>query len=224
MSYMLGLSFKYHRYRQDAIVEIYADERLVDEFRLSENINYKTIIYEADDCPFDPKSLYNYNPNDSEDYNAVLIIPEKLFLFEIDEAYLERSIRVEVKNSNSNYTNGFITEYSYMQFCQIFLLPTCFLEKNNWINMKRFDQWRLARVDSFFPFLNGKSITLNSNSGVSNMSHRSLYNRVLGGNFSLEIFLHKKYNLIHLGKPLIGKKQIHWYTARILWAFKTLNT
>ena len=224
MSYMLGLSFKYHRYRQDAVVKIYADDRLVDELRLSENINYKTIVYKVDDCPFDTKSLYNHNPYDSEDYNAVLIMPEKLFLFEIEEKFLTRSIRIEVDNSNSNYTNGFMTDYSYIEFYDYFLLPSCFLEgKSNWMKIKRFDSWQYPfPSNNFFPFINDKAVTVKF--PVEANQCDDLYFPI-GGSFTIELSLHKKYKLINIGKPGIGKKKgIVWDTARILWAFDAINT
>ena len=221
---MLGLSFKYYRYRQDAVVKIYADDRLVDELRLSENINYKTIIYKADDCPFEPKSLFNYNHYDSEDYNAVLIIPEKLFLFEIEEKFLTRSIRIEVDNSNSNYTNGFMTDWSYIEFYEFFLLPSCFLEgKNNWMKIKRFDQGQYPCLPkNFFPFINNKAVTVKF--AVEANQCDNLYFPI-GGSFTIELSLHKKYKLINIGKPGIGnKKGIEWNIARILWAFDAINT
>ena len=45
MSYILGLLFTYSRYKHDAVVRIYADDHLVDELCLSDNINLKAFNY-----------------------------------------------------------------------------------------------------------------------------------------------------------------------------------
>ena len=46
MSYMLGLLFEYERYKHDAVVRVYADNRLVDEISLDEDIKLKVFNYD----------------------------------------------------------------------------------------------------------------------------------------------------------------------------------
>lgn len=58
-------------------------------------------------------------------------LPEKLFLYDIDEKNIGEKITIECTNHNNNYTNGFMTQTSYYQFFDIFLIPKSFLEKGS---------------------------------------------------------------------------------------------
>ena len=55
MNYVFALQFEYHRYQQDALIKIYADNFLVDAIRLSKDIKLKTIADEA--LPPKPKYI-----------------------------------------------------------------------------------------------------------------------------------------------------------------------
>ena len=107
MSYILGLLFSYSRYKHDAVVRIYADDHLVDELRLTDNINLKTIKY--DNMPiWDQGNINLYNG----EFSRVLIVPEKLYLFEIKDKYLNSRLRIEVENSNKTIFGDFFRFYS----------------------------------------------------------------------------------------------------------------
>ena len=47
-------------------------------------------------------------------------IPEKAFVYTLDETVLQNSIKIEITNNNSNYTNGFMTKWSSFKFRYIF--------------------------------------------------------------------------------------------------------
>ena len=111
MSYMLGLLFSYSRYKHDAVVRIYADDHLVDEIRLTDNINLKAFNY--GDMPIWEGVWESIRDNYGE-FSRVLFLPEKLFLFEIHEKYLNSAVRIEIDNNHNNYTNGFMTKYAYV--------------------------------------------------------------------------------------------------------------
>ena len=103
MSYTLGLLFEYYRYRHDAIVRVYADDCLVDELSLSSDINMK--------CTNNVDPLVNRFIGPTNGPTVVPpVIPEKLFLFEIDERHLCNRIRIEVQNDDTNYNAR--TDYS----------------------------------------------------------------------------------------------------------------
>lgn len=98
MQYVLAMSFEFLRYRGNATVRIYADDRLVDEMSLNESIKLKIIDTS------DPILERIHGP---KNYCDIQIVPKKLFLFEIDEKFLHSHIVIEVLNDHSNYTNGF---------------------------------------------------------------------------------------------------------------------
>jgi len=210
MNHVLGLSFEYHRYHRDAIMRVYADDRLIDESHLAKDIKLRTA-----NISNMPTYKARYGPHN---LTRVEIFPEKLFLYEIDERYLGQRIRIEVVNDQNNHTNGFMTDFSYIKFHHIFLLPCCFL---------RYDSWE--RLDNFCPKNDKKlfprvplpwEIKLISSSSTWNTD---LIGCIKGGSFKFDIPLYNKHKMKHLGKVPAGKLAVDWRILRILWRFNTLN-
>ena len=127
MSHVLGLLFEYHRYKKDTILRVYADDLLVEEILLTKDISVKS----KESIKRPPIIVPGPPINRIE-------LPEKLFLFEIDESNLKKSIRIEAINDNNNYTNGFMTDFSYLSFHGLFLIPRCLLYEDNWRKLARF--------------------------------------------------------------------------------------
>ena len=59
-------------------------------------------------------------------------IPSKMFIYTLDETVLQNSIKIEITNNNSNYTNGFMTKFSSFVFYDAFLIPTHYLDFKNY--------------------------------------------------------------------------------------------
>jgi len=214
MSHVLALLLEYKRYNQDAVIKIYADDHLVDEMPLTADIISKPIKY-----PLLPFFKGPIGPN--LNYQRLLIIPEKLFLFEISEHYLKKSLRIQVINDNNNYTNGFISYYSWIKIHYMCLLPTCLLDVKN-----------LSKLDKFFTHTNQEKSWPPYAYPKAKKNHSSKYNDFVndfycykkGGSFDVEFVLSKKHKTVHLGDPPIGRSWINAKIFRILYAFKALNT
>ena len=216
MPYVLMLLFEDKRYKRDAVVRVYADDRLVDEISLDNDINTKLSNYVG--MPSQTIGPVNKMP--------VNFLPEKIFLFEIDEQHLHDSIQIEVNNSNTNYTNGFMTEFSYFKFLDFYLFPKCLFEYKNWISIeKRFGSRDFIRVmngnnASAFPRdLQSYDVVQQPNSIMKD----DWREHSMGGNFSLKIPLSKKYSIIHLGRLPPKKMYLSGKLERLLWKFGLLN-
>jgi hypothetical protein len=217
MKYVLLLSFEYYRYQHDAIVRIYADDRLVDELSLSSDINLKTTA--------DGFVVGQYAPVAGPRNNTiVMFVPKKLFLFEIDERHLHKRIRIEVQNQHNNYTNGFMTKFSYLKFREILLFPSCLLEHKRWQRiLDRLDGWVSDedRHDRLFPHQPlADEITLQPD---TRQKKGHWVQHILGGSFSMDIPLSRKHGLVHPGRLRAGKLELHKGLARVLWTFGQLN-
>ena len=121
MSYILGLLFTYSRYKHDAVVRIYADDHLVDELCLSDNINLKAFNYK--DMPILEGKWESIRDNYGE-FSPVLFLPEKLFLFEIVAFQIQPT--VPSYSSTLEYTSPFssiftgiflIVRVQFMGYC-----------------------------------------------------------------------------------------------------------
>ena len=239
MSYILGLLFNYHRYKRDVVIRVYADDRLVDELNLSDDIKLKTVPFGI--APVDRRAI------GPRDHPSIKILPEKLFLFEIDEKYLCNSIRIEVKNNDNNYNNGFMTKFSYVKFHQLFLVPDWLLQSDMWNRLERFrgnnlcnfsqqsdGTWK-KRYELYPRNLMSDEFTFTSDSAESE-PWTKFYNFKQGGNYTVDIPLTRKHRLVHLGQPTpgtlengkrqpaLGKMHLNENIERILWAYKVLNT
>jgi len=225
--YVLGLLFDYHRYKRDAVIRVYADDRLVDELNLSDGIKLKTVLFGI--APVDRRAI------GPRDHPSIKIVPEKLFLFEIDEKYLCNSIRIEVKNNDNNYNNGFMTKFSYVRFHKIFLIPDWLLQPDMWDRLERFRGYNLCnfsqqldgtwkkRYELFPRKLQSDEFTFTSESAESEPWTEFFYFKQ-GGSYTVDIPLTRKHGLVLLGRPFPGKMHLHEDIERILWLYKVLNT
>ena len=213
------LLFEYKRYKKDALVRIYADDHLIDEISLKKDIKPKAVRYPEEGIYGELFGIPPGQEYPQNGYTPVYILPEKLLLFKISQQYLNRNIRIEVVNDNNNYTNGFITEYSYVKFHKVDLFPLCLLEFKNWSMLDRFFSYQnrmpLWPMRHFPVEVNSKP---NTNSWC-----RDFYLYEKGGSFSVEFPLYKKHKITHLGPVPAGKLWLTHRHARILWLFKALN-
>ena len=133
MKYVLGLLFEYKYYKNPANIKIFSNNQLIDEIDLTEDINLKNIQIADDNI-----SLYNWCkkwkglPVEGTDFTSELQIPDKSFIYTLDETIVKNSIRIEVTNNNTNYSNGFMTRWSSFTFHAIFLIPTYYLNFENY--------------------------------------------------------------------------------------------
>ena len=215
------LLFEYKRYKKDALVRIYADDHLVDEITLKKDIELKAIKYPEEGIHAEQFGITTGQEDSQNGYTRVFILPEKLLLFKISQQYLNRNIRIEVVNDNNNYTNGFITEYSYVKFHHVDLFPTCLLEFENWSMLDRF--FTTQDMINIWPMTHFPIEVGTQDPSTSWCKGTDFYNYEKGGSFSVEFPLYKKHKITHLGPVPVGKLWLTRRHARILWLFKALN-
>ena len=206
---MLFLSFTYHRYREDAIIRIYADDRLIDELTLTEDIGLKTV-----DITHPP--IYMADWVGPHNRCAIFFVPRKNFLFEISEEHLHKKIRIEVQNDYTNYNNGFMTKFAHITFHEVYLFPSFLRHYKNWLKLKRFFWIGSEAIDTWEPppnYINKMPDIIENNLGYQQ-----------GGNFSIDLPLSRKHGMIHLSKIAPGKAYVWLWNLVILWANKVLNT
>ena len=261
MKYILGLSFLYKKYKKNATIRIFSNNRLVDEILLDKDIdethktysgsltralysenNYSGLYTKmrekiASDVENDallnnpgstlsdifgpvlpgqqtdnnlpsPDEIKNPKPNNKWSLKPNLwkcskkyTVPSTLFLFEIDGHDLEGEITIECTNNDNNYTNGFMTKWSYIEFHNIFLLPkkaftNNFKEKilpRLYKNGMTMDSYSVYQKQNCWPSA-GKETEYVGNTDIDKLSY-SIYGIKLGGQFQLKIPVIKKHNI-----------------------------
>ena len=208
MKHILALAFAYNRYKRDAVIKILAGGNLVAELTLSESIKIKTIDARTD-------------------YSGNLKVPEKLFLIEIEEKYLDKSIKIQVENDYNNYSNGFMTKYSYIMFHSIALLPDCLLHEKKWKELYRFKHPReRSPYGRRYPPHLGERVFekyLILDPGKEQWPDGFIMS-TRGGNFTAEIPLSRKYGIWHIGKVIPGRLYFNGQLQEFLSLYNALNT
>jgi len=146
MKYVLGFLFEYKYYKNPANIKIFSNNQLIDEIDLTEDINMKNITPTLKEIltykqmrKLVPSITNNKLPSgiDPRDIvslrdTGILQIPKKVFVYTLDETILQNSIKIEITNNNTNYSNGFMTNCSSFIFHNIFLIPTYYLNIKNY--------------------------------------------------------------------------------------------
>jgi len=247
MKYILGLSFLYKKYKKNATIRIFSNNRLVDEILLDKDIdethktysgsltralysenNYnglyvkmrKKIVNDiekdalmdnpgrtlSDVCNISDATdqiteAYRVRQTGEKQKEKKYGFPRTLFLFEIEDHDLEGEITIECINNDNNYTNGFMTKWSYIEFHNIFLLPkkaftNNFKEKilpRLYKNGMTMDIYSVYQKQNCWPSA-GKETEYVGNTDIDKLSY-SIYGIKLGGQFQLKIPVIKKHNI-----------------------------
>jgi hypothetical protein len=215
MKHILVLAFAYNRYKRDAVIKVLAGGNLVAELNLSESIKIKTVNLTNTSVHrrrIGPKNI-----------SEILILPEKLFLIEIEEKYIDKSIKIQVENDYNNYSNGFMTKYSWIMFHSITLLPDCLLHEKKWKRLYRFKNTGKESTSSrrYPPRFYEKYLILDP--GKEQWPDGFLL-CTRGGNFTVEIPLSRKYGFWHIGKVSPGRLYVNDELQEFLSSYNALNT
>tara|TARA_Y100001938_G_scaffold144306_1_gene218639 strand:- start:1331 stop:2116 length:786 start_codon:yes stop_codon:yes gene_type:complete len=138
MKYILYLAFEYKYYKKPGVIELFADDRLIDSIELKESIGRKDgeLIepYDRPDKPVRLASESGYAPFTKRKFNDLKhgkwkhwadkwSVCEKFFALEIEGDMLKNKLTLNIKNDHNNYTNGFMTKFSYFRFDAVGLIP-----------------------------------------------------------------------------------------------------
>lgn len=172
MKYLLGIGFVIsQKYKKDPVVRIHIDDLFLDELTLVDCPNYSKLWIRDHNIWIYQRSYTTYSMRHS--YVSHILsnravppftlfdsargdqFPRNFLLYEIDESQLsdKKKLRIEVQNSDSNYTNGFMTKTTLINFC-CFLLPINFLKFFTKLGEDMREQFNTAIVDNAYRLCN----------------------------------------------------------------------
>ena len=140
MKYILGLALEYKHYKKPLKIRTYADDHLIDELDLTEDIGRKGSLGTGSHLEWEQgwgRNIWGETPWYEGDVNKYgkwyfnrkkLSMCEKVFTYEIDDSNLNKHLSIEVLNDDNNYTNGFMSKFSWVIFDMIFLMPKKYFE------------------------------------------------------------------------------------------------
>ena len=124
MKYVLAINISCIKYKKYPTIQLFCDDRLIDEFTLDKRYNDTDI---------------EINHPNSKELNLSKITPQStkirlrspiLKSYIVDSENLKREICFKLKNTDSNHTNGFMTKSTQIYFGVVALIPITFLENN----------------------------------------------------------------------------------------------
>ena len=227
MKYALGLLFEFKYYKNPANMKIFVDNQLIDDIDLTEDINSTINLSPATLCKTLPVYKNWYYPLSKMELQWFHLrkIPEKIFLYTLDETILQNSIEIEITNNNTNYSNSFMTKWSSFTFTDIFLIPTYYLNLKNYITFyeKQLNERQLPNYNSAkhnnLKWPNENRIVKNGQFVQNEDNHIETHlNWTKGGSFSFKLpiieYIHEK-GLKMLGpinyEQLLEKEKRHLY-------------
>ena len=119
---------------------------MIDEIVLTESIGRRNGGNTA--CiaqPMPEKWFYLQQKNDDlmykkwKHFGTKINLCEKIFLYEIDGSVLGSQLTLDVSNDHNNFTNGFMTKFSYLEFDMVFLMPKKYFENLDLVDTEQED-------------------------------------------------------------------------------------
>lgn len=160
--------------------------------------------------------------------------PEKLFLFDINEDFLKSNIRIECVNDNNNYSNGFMSKFSYIDFKAIFLMPVTLLKSKNILHTFR-RLWKNGLLGGYteqaleeFGYFYEQNVWPIAMNGITTQHKgkiRNIYHGIIGGSFEINIPLYKKHKITMCGRKdkAVGRILFNPEIIDIIMNYNLLN-
>lgn len=232
MRYTLVLGIEFKKYKNPADITIWAGDRLVDTFQLEHDLNTSTdnLSYVDDEMywevNFAGKQITEQHKLRRQELWKE--VPSFFKVYQIDDQHLKEKIRIEVRNSNTDYTNGFMKNNSLIRFPIIGLLPS-----HMTINKAKRPLEIMCRLDrAYTKHRMRNNITEIFEEGGDNHSywptvreHHVIYedkpekNKIIdhaewiGGTFSMECPVRFKHGVYYLGSVRDVDKGFFWSSS-----------
>lgn len=233
MKQVIFLSFYCQIYKKSPVARIYVGDVMIDEIEIPEykdeifeklllentgnwNIYHKNFGYDRNQLKFfknethilDPRDQFSFRNSKFEDIYKIQeeFKHPKFFIYFIDNKHLTSSageIRIEIKNSDSNYNNGFMSKSTLLSLHSFYVIPEAWIENpiertqhhldtysrnttcHNLIELKKF----YKGTKTAWPFNLQKYFIL------ENQETKKSNHFIVGGDCTLKTKLKKKYNL-----------------------------
>ena len=202
MKYLLVVGFACEVYRQNPRARIFVGGQLLDEFYIS---HHKDKLSPA-------KENFWQNRHILQPFSSIQEIetqnfpPLRFYEVEINTTLDRAELRIEIKNSDSNYTNGFITNSTLikLQVCYFFPLHQKLLLRFKEIkNKNRQTQnyaWYHLNKNHIFDLLQHKLQWQGKNGQIVDSNRDILKDYQIGGDGVFTCELVKKYQIL-INKP-----------------------
>jgi hypothetical protein len=198
MRYLLVVGFACKVYKKEPQARIFVGNKLIDEFYISQHDDTLETTYQELQKQV---ILQPYNPNSYESLEIKFFPPLKFYEIDIDPVINKLELRIEIKNQDSDYNNGFMSRSTLIQLrvCHFFPLNQKLLSRLKVIRDKnRCRQnyaWYRRHNNTFFNLtINGMGWYGANLKTVKSNSAMFCFTKV-GGDGVFTVELYKKYKI-----------------------------
>jgi hypothetical protein len=200
MKYLLVVGFACEVYKKEPRARIFFENKLIDEFYISHHKD--TLVPSMENFWQNRHILQSFSEIDRMNIQIKNFPPLRFYEIEIDTTLDQTELRIEIENSDSNYTNGFITKSTLikLQLCYFFPLHQKLLLRFKGIRNKnrqtqKYAWYRLYRNYIFDLAVNGLCWQ-GKNGQIVDSKRYYLTKYELGGNGVFICELVKKYQIL----------------------------
>jgi len=202
MKYLLVVGFACDVYRQEPRARIFFGDKLIDEFLIQHHIDTLTTATGN----FSRQLLQPHSLNEILNKKIKSLPPLRFYEIEIGTTRDQTELRIEIENSDSNNTNGFITASTLIkiQVCYFFPLHQKLLLRLTEIrNKNRSTQkyaWYRLYKNYIFDLITNGLCWQGKNGQIVGSDRHNLVEYALGGDGVFTCELVKKYQIL-INKP-----------------------
>jgi len=199
MKYLLVVGFACEVYKKEPRARIFIVDKLIDEFYIQHHKD--TIATAIKKSRQDKQLLQPFLQPEFVNIQIKNFTPLRFYEIELDTTLDQVELRIEIKNSDSNYTNGFITNSTLikLQVCYFFPLHKKLLlrlEKiRNKIRLQNY-AWCRSPNNIIFDLLQNKLQWQGKNGQIVDYVEDKIGNYPLGGDGVFIYKLVKKYQIL----------------------------
>jgi hypothetical protein len=192
MKYLLVVGFACEVYRHEPLARIIIADQLIDEFYIPKHSDTLTASRDKIIRNWQTASFVDIDKNVLKNFP-----PLRFYEIKVDETINKLNLQIQIKNSDSNYSNGFITASTLLklQICHFFPIDQKMLSRLEIIKQKnRLTQnyaWYCSRKNRIFNLIANGLYWKGENGQKTN----NLPDYNIGGNGDFFCELSKKYGM-----------------------------
>ena len=199
MKYLLVVGFACNVYRQEPRARIFVGNKLIDEFYIQHHKD--TIATATKKFRQDKQSLQPFSEPELLNIQIKNFPPLRFYEVEIDTTLDREKLRIEIKNSDSNYTNGFITNSTLIQLKVYYFFP---LHQKLLLRLKKIKNkirlqnyaWYRSSKNHIFDLLQNQLQWQGKNGQIVEYARYQMNGHDLGGDGVFIYKLVKKYQIL----------------------------
>lgn len=224
MKYILVLGIEYKFFQKPADLTIYIGNKFIDTFRLDRDFGTTNILPNIES-----KWYEKFNKKHWLTCPMRMLVwgqmPKLFKVYEIDDSAIEGNLEIECKNANTDFTNGFMRNYSLIKFPVVSLFKKDLMENRGEKAMKAIVKFgdavekyqkRKGKDLNEVPeapegvfrgrWPTARSFWVSRQTEIYEKSGTRLSDEWLGGSFTAKFNIHKKHHM-HVFAPIRGRKE-----------------